>query len=125
MRLVSIEKKKKLYRKAELDFPENSDLVCRQAVLSLTLGDTVEAKRYIEKFKTIQGKNSVHEAGIMTDLANIYLEAGILDNAEDFYRQALSVEPESDVRINNLAYFLIDKDRNINEGLELIEKHWN
>ncbi len=110
-----------LYKKAELDFPENSDLVYRQAVLSLTLGDTVEAKRYIEKFITIQGKNSVPEAGIMTDLANIYLEAGILDNAEDFYRQALSVEPESDGRINNLAYFLIDKDRNINKGIELIE----
>ena len=113
---------KKLYKKAELDFPENSDLIYRQAVLSLTLGDTVEAKRYIEKFKTIQGKNSVPEAGIMTDLANIYLEAGILDNAEDFYRQALSVEPESDVRINNLAYFLIDKDRNIKEGLEINDK---
>ena len=113
---------KKLYKKAELDFPENSDLIYRQAVLSLTLGDTVEAKRYIEKFKTIQRKNSVPEAGIMTDLANIYLEAGILDNAEDFYRQALSVEPESDVRINNLAYFLIDKDRNIKEGLEINDK---
>ena len=113
---------KKLYKKAELDFPENSDLIYRQAVLSLTLGDTVEAKRYIEKFKTIQGKNSVPEAGIMTDLANIYLEAGILDNAEDFYRQALSVEPENDVWINNLAYFLIDKDRNIKEGLEINDK---
>ena len=113
---------KKLYKKAELDFPENSDLIYRQAVLSLTLGDTVEAKRYIEKFKTIQGKNSVPEAGITTDLANIYLEAGILDNAEDFYRQAFSVEPESDVRINNLAYFLIDKDRNIKEGLEINDK---
>jgi uncharacterized protein HemY len=25
-------------------------------------------------------------------------------------------------RINDLAYFLIDKDRNINEGLELVDK---
>ena len=24
--------------------------------------------------------------------------------------------------LNNLAYFLIDKDRNINEGLELVDK---
>ena len=24
--------------------------------------------------------------------------------------------------MNNLAYFLIDKDRNINEGLELVDK---
>jgi tetratricopeptide (TPR) repeat protein len=33
-----------------------------------------------------------------------------------------SLEPENTARINSLAYFLIDKDRNINEGLELVEK---
>jgi tetratricopeptide (TPR) repeat protein len=31
------------------------------------------------------------------------------------------LKPDS-VRINNLSYFLIDKERNINQGLELVEK---
>ena len=115
-------KERILYKKAELDFPANSDLIYRQAVLSFTLGDTVEAKRYIEKFKTIQGNNSVPEAGIMTDLANIYLEAGILHNAEEFYRQALSLEPDKTDRMNNLACFLIDKERNIKEGQEIVNE---
>ena len=55
-------------------------------------------------------------------MAQIYSEAGILDKAEEYYRQALSLEPENPARINNLAYFLINKDRNINEGLELVNK---
>jgi tetratricopeptide (TPR) repeat protein len=115
-------KERILYKKVELDFPANSDLIYRQAVLSFSLGDTVEAKRYIEKFKTIQGNNSVPEAGIMTDLANIYLEAGILYNAEEFYRQALSLEPDKTDRMNNLACFLIDKERNIKEGQEIVNE---
>jgi tetratricopeptide (TPR) repeat protein len=52
----------------------------------------------------------------------MYSEAEIQDKAEEFYRQALSFEPENPVRFNNLAYFLINKDRNINEGLEIVEK---
>jgi Tfp pilus assembly protein PilF len=46
----------------------------------------------------------------------------MLDKAEEYYRQALSLEPENKVRINNLAYFLINKDRNIKEGLEFADR---
>jgi tetratricopeptide (TPR) repeat protein len=35
---------------------------------------------------------------------------------------ALSLEPENPLRIYNLAYFLIDKNRNINEGMQRVEK---
>ncbi len=34
-------KEKKLYKKAEQDFPDDPDLIFRQAILSLTEGDTV------------------------------------------------------------------------------------
>ena len=43
-------KEKKLYKKAEQDFPDDPDLIYRQAVLSLTEGDTIAANRYIEKY---------------------------------------------------------------------------
>ena len=45
-----------------------------------------------------------------------------MDKADKYYRKALSLEPENPVRLNDLAYFLIDKDRNVNEGMELVEK---
>ena len=45
-----------------------------------------------------------------------------MEKAEAILREALSLEPENPTILNNLAYFLIDKDRNLNEGIELIDK---
>ena len=115
-------KEKKLYKKAEQDFPDDPDLLYRQAVLSFTEGDTAGALRYIEKLRSVLKENSVSEAGIITYIAMIYSEAKFPVKAEDYYRQALVVDPENPVRINSLAYFLIDQDRNILEGLELTGK---
>ena len=51
-------KEKKLYKKAEKDFPDDlsSDLQCK-LFLSLTEGDTVSANQYIEKYISIVKKN--------------------------------------------------------------------
>ena len=66
-------------------------------------------------------KDKYSEAVITSRMASTYSEAGILDSAENYYRKALSLEPEIPNRMHNLAYFLIDKDRNINQGLELVD----
>ncbi len=55
-------------------------------------------------------------------LASIYNQADLPDRAEEYYRQALVLQPENPYRYYNLAKFLIDKDRNVTEGIELIEK---
>jgi tetratricopeptide (TPR) repeat protein/TolB-like protein len=117
-----LKKEKKLYNKAERDFPDNPAIIQRQAVLALTEGDLSLANQYIDKFKSIRKDNATSEADIITNLAAIYSEADIPDQAEEFYRQALSLQPDNPENINNLAYFLIEMDRNINEGLELIDK---
>jgi tetratricopeptide (TPR) repeat protein len=111
---------RKLYRKAEHDFPDNPSLIYNQAILALAERDTVTAKKYIEKFMSFIKDNP--EAEINAALASIYDNAKILDKAEEYYREALSSEPENPQQMNYLGYFLIDKDRNINEGLELIER---
>jgi len=115
-------KEKKLYKKAELDFPDSPPVIYRQAVLAMTEGDTISGNDHIKKYISILKESSASEAVLATSLAEIYSEAGIPDIAEEYYRQALKLEPEDPVRLNYLAYFLIDKDRNINEGLELINK---
>jgi tetratricopeptide (TPR) repeat protein/TolB-like protein len=115
-------KERKLYSTAEKDFPEVPILIYRQAVLALSEGKTKEANEFIDKYISIRKENSASEAAIATGLAGIYSEAGILDKGEEYYRQALTWEPVNPTRINNLAYFLIDKDRNINEGMALIDK---
>jgi tetratricopeptide (TPR) repeat protein len=115
-------KEKRLYKKAEQDFPDNLDIIYRQAILSLTDRDTIFANRDIEKIRTILKENSASEAVIASNIAEIYSEAGILDKAEEYYRQSLSFEPENPARISNLAYFLVNKNRNIEEGLELANR---
>jgi tetratricopeptide (TPR) repeat protein len=115
-------KEKRLYKKAEQDFPDNFDLICRQATLSLSEGDTVSANNYIGKLMAIAKGYSFPEANLATIMASLYADAGILDKEEEYYRKALLLEPEKGWILNNLAYFLIDKDRNVNEGINLVER---
>jgi tetratricopeptide (TPR) repeat protein/TolB-like protein len=115
-------KEKNIYKKAEHDFPGEPLIIIRQAILSFTEKDTTSANRYIEEYISVCRNNSEKEASIMNNVAGTYSEAGILDKADEYYRKALSLEPDNPFQLNNLAWFLIDKDRNINEGMELIDK---
>ena len=115
-------KERKIYRKAEQDFPVNPILISRQAILSLTEKNIIKTNQHIEKYKSALKENSSSEADIIAGLASIYSEAGILAKSEEYYRQSFSLEPEKPDRMNSLAYFLIDTDRNVNEGLELVNK---
>ncbi|MDT8400854.1 MAG: hypothetical protein RQ743_04095 [Bacteroidales bacterium] len=115
-------KEKKLYRKAQKDFPGNYFLLYRQAILALSTGKTKAANEYIDGYISALEERSYSEAAITSDLGDIYLEAGMLQKAEEKYRKALSLHPESATRMNNLAYMLIDNDINIEEGLELVER---
>ncbi|HQK68999.1 MAG TPA: tetratricopeptide repeat protein [Bacteroidales bacterium] len=115
-------KERRLYRKGESDFGDVFYLRRRQAILELSQGNTDAANEYIEKGISIMKENSWPESVILNNLGDIYTEAGILDKAEEYYRQVLSLEPENPIGLNNLAWFLIDKDRDINGGIELIDK---
>ena len=113
---------KKLYKKAEQDFPNAFLLVQRQAILGLTEKDTVAANQYIEKFLSLLKDNSISDRDAGFGLAYIYTKGGLMDKAEECYRKALSQEPENTSCMNNLGWFLILQDRNINEGMELLNK---
>ncbi|HIJ14769.1 MAG: hypothetical protein A2X03_11620 [Bacteroidetes bacterium GWA2_40_15] len=115
-------KAKKLYKKALEDFPYDALLYSRQATLALSMGKEKEANKHIEQYISLRKENNASEAVIATSLAFIYEQAGILNKAEEYYRKALSLESKNPFKLNDLAYFLVDKDRNINEGMELIEK---
>jgi tetratricopeptide (TPR) repeat protein len=118
------EEEEKLYINAERDFPDNQGIIYRQAILALTLGKTDAADKYIERYKFLQKESSATDASIATNLAVIYSEAGVLDKAEEYYRKALLYPPFDGQtgRKQNLAYFLIDKEQNIDEGMQMVEE---
>jgi AraC-like DNA-binding protein/tetratricopeptide (TPR) repeat protein len=114
---------KKLYRKAQKDFPDDPQILDQAAGLALTEGDTITANNYIEKYTSIRKEQSWSEAKIAGSIAYIYLMAKMPDKVEEYYRKALSLSPDNPVFINALAYILIDFERNIDEGMELLEKN--
>jgi AraC-like DNA-binding protein/TolB-like protein len=113
---------KRLYKKAEKDFPNDPELIYRQAVLALAMGNTKNANKYIEKYKSIRIGNSAKEADIEANLASIYSEAHILDKAEAKFREALSLEPQNTWLMSQFAWFLINNNRNLNEVPVLMDK---
>ena len=127
------DKEKKLYRMAEREFPDDPELIYNRAILELTIADTVTANEDIRKYISVRRDNLWPEVDIISTLALMYSEAGILDKAEEYYRKAAAMQQDNpgiwsrkqinnQFRLNNLAWFLIDKNRNINEGLELVNK---
>jgi tetratricopeptide (TPR) repeat protein len=112
----------KIYKLAEKDFIDDPSLTYNQALLYWEVGDTVTANRYIENGVSFLRSVSSSEASISAILASAWAELGLVDKADKYYRKALSLEPQSTMNLNNLAYFLIDKDRNVNEGMELVDK---
>jgi len=115
-------KERKLYRKAEKYFPDNPALLCRETILALSEKDTVKAEKYIDDYISVRKSNLSSEADIASGLAGIYSVSGICGLAEKYFRQALTADPGNPDKIYDLAWFLIEKDQDINEGLTLIEK---
>jgi tetratricopeptide (TPR) repeat protein len=115
-------KEKKLYIKAEKDFPRESNLTWRQTILYLTIGDTSMANKYLKKYKSIYVENAWSEAAFERNLGWGYTQAGMLDKAEESFRKSVSLDNKNAFWTYYLAYFMIDQERNINEGLELIDK---
>ncbi len=113
---------KKLYRRAWRDFHGNPSLVMNMAVLFLSSGNAKLSNRLVEAGISYMKSVSMPESSIAAILAYGYSESGKTETAERYYRQALSTDPENSFRINDLAYFLIDKDINVEEGLMLIDK---
>jgi tetratricopeptide (TPR) repeat protein len=117
-----IKKEKALYIKAQEVFPDNISLIRNKSVLSLSVGDTAETARLLDKARAYFKSNSLSEANIASVMANVFSDAGLMDESEEYFRAALSSEPENPVRLNDLANFLIDKERNLTEGMEYVEK---
>jgi tetratricopeptide (TPR) repeat protein len=115
-------KAKILIKEADKNFPDDNLLTYEHAIISIIESDTIAAKQYIEKYRSLARRMFKSEADIITNLGWMYWEAGVQDKAEEYLRLAKSLEPENYNRWVNLAWLIFDKDRKIKDGILLIEK---
>jgi AraC-like DNA-binding protein/TolB-like protein/Tfp pilus assembly protein PilF len=115
-------KEKKVLSRAEKEFPNDPEIMYLEIELALIKKDTSQANIFIRKYIAARRVQSWPEARIKAALGIFYKEAGLLDKSEEYFRLALGMDPENPLRMRDLAYFLIDKDRNQEEGMELADK---
>ena len=104
-------------------FPNNYIMLQFQAICALSHGESEKANDILSRYEYVR-KDIIHctEAMISAGLGYIYNEAGVLDEAEKQYRHLLEMAPRNPNAMNNLAWFLIDNDVNVDEGVELLDK---
>ena len=116
-------KEKEIYKLGLSVFPQETRIIQQQAICALSQGDTEAANDFIAKYKSIsKNKNQWPESRILSGIGTIYTEANIIAKAEICFRQALTLDPVNPSRIHDLAWFLIDNDINIDEGMDLVQK---
>jgi tetratricopeptide (TPR) repeat protein len=103
-------------------FPDDIDLIWKQARLALLTGRVKRADELIKRFEYLCKRLNLSEGDVQASLGNLFVQVDSLDKAEKCFRQALDLQPENVIRLNDIAYFLINKDRNIDEGIKLIDK---
>jgi tetratricopeptide (TPR) repeat protein len=103
-----------------------------QAICAYSQGRIKEAEDILVEYKSIR-QNILHctEAMISSGIGVIYSESDQFEKAEAYYRDAIKQDPDNPYWVYEFAWFLIDKDIDIEEGLELTEgilqqypEHW-
>ena len=115
-------KEQKLYRRAEKYYPGDPLLLSRQAILALSRGRMNVADKYIEEFISVSKEKGISDAYLANSLGDVYYQSHLLDKAEEYFRKSIKLEPGESAWLNILAYLLIDHERNIGEGIELVDK---
>ncbi|MEN8155703.1 MAG: tetratricopeptide repeat protein [Bacteroidota bacterium] len=115
-------REKEIYEMAPDALKKTSWLTDQQAICALSQGKRDRALEYIRQFRAAGIAKDWNEARILSGIGYIYLEAGLIDQAEKYYRQGVDLDPDNPNRLNGLAWCLIDNDININEGVEIAKR---
>lgn len=113
-------KEKKLIEIAARTFPEESWHLWRnRALLAYARRDTAKGNLYAKEYRSELAARSLTAAEIHEEIASLYVESDNIGKAEKNLRDAYALQPDDPGIINSLAYLLIDKELNTEEGLGL------
>ena len=116
-------KARRIYKESEENIPGDGPTIYRQALLSFAEKDSVTADRYVKKFvHTLKNKYSASDWYIARREAELYSEANYNDKANEFYRKAVSLNPENPELLEQFARFLANNEGDINEFMAVCDK---
>lgn len=91
-----------------------------QAICAVSRGDSTDASYYLGEIDKMLEQKGWQETFVWLWYAGVYDEGGNHALAENYYRKALESRPDDPYLANDFAMFLIEREVNINEGMDLI-----
>lgn len=91
-----------------------------QATCAVSLGDSANASYYLDEIRKMTERYGWPEANRLLWYAGVYEWGESYEKAERYLREALLLRPGDEMVTYDLAEFLISKDINLEEGMELI-----
>jgi TolB-like protein len=126
------EKEKEILALGNRVYPNAIMIQQHQAICAYSHGRIQEAEDILVEYKSIR-QNILHctEAMVSSGIGTIYSQSGQFEKAEAYYRDAMKKDPDDPYWVYEFAWFLIDKEIDIEEGLALAEgilgkypEHW-
>jgi tetratricopeptide (TPR) repeat protein len=106
----------------ELWEDQKSDFDYWQAICAVSRGDSTSAAYYLSEIQKAFEQKAWSTANLQLWFAGVYENGGALENAEFFYRKALSLNNNSATTLNNFAHFLLTNDITFEEGITLVRR---
>ncbi len=101
---------------------EKSQFDYWQAVCAISRGDNINAQFYLEEIRITSVQKGLPKAELLLMYAGVHKWAESLEKAEEYYKEALTLDPNDASIMNDVAYFLISNDLEIADGLALVNK---
>lgn len=104
-------------------FPESTDMMLSLGV-NLFEADSLDEARsvYRQALELTDSSDVFSRSDILMAMGDMYAAREDTDSAITLYRQALRVNPLNAMALNNCAYFLAVKGRDLDDALAMIEK---
>ena len=103
-------------------FPDANYINYMQLICAISRGDTIEESKLLSLILKSARDEKIPESDTEKTLGDLYSNANSLDKAEEYYRNALKLDPNNYTRNNSLALFLIRRKNNVNEADSLCNR---
>ncbi len=102
--------------------PDHPKIIHQQAICALSTGDTTEANDYIAKYRSIRETNGWDDDQIKNSIGIIYQMAEQYDKAIVIFRGLIAKNPHNPEMKWRLGSVLINNEKNVDEGMDLIDQ---